>query len=263
MPQRDHQGRREVPEPAGFRPPAHPSSVGAPPSGVLVVHKPAGPTSHDVVQILRRALQTRRVGHTGSLDPMAEGVLVVLVGQALAFQQALQSHRKRYEATIRFGLQTDTGDAWGAPLQTAEVPPLDDDRVRGALRSLIGAREQTPPAFSAVKHRGRPLYWWARRGIRVDAPARRIEITEAELVERAPDAIRCTIACSSGTYIRGLAETIAQQLGTCGHLSRLVRLSVGSWRLEQAWPLEQLRAQPADALRALQPLDEHADLARA
>ncbi|MBI2885528.1 MAG: tRNA pseudouridine(55) synthase TruB [Candidatus Omnitrophica bacterium] len=237
------------------------------PTGVLIVNKPQGPTSHDVVQILRRALQTRRVGHAGSLDPMAEGVLVVLAGTALAFQQVLQSHRKRYDATIRLGFDTETGDAWGAPSHTAEVPLLDDGRVRGALQSLVGSLDQAPPAFSAVKHRGRPLYWWARRGMHVELPTRRVEISEAALVERTADTIRCTIECSSGTYIRALAETLAQRLGTRGHLARLVRLSAGPWRLEQARELEWLRADPAHALQALQPFDptgpSHENLARA
>lgn len=217
-------------------------------AGILLVHKSPGMTSHDVVQLARRRLGTRRIGHTGTLDPMAEGLLILVIGSATKQQQALQAQRKTYEAVIQFGVQTDTSDAWGRPLQTASVPPLDPARVRAVLASCRGTLTQVPPTFSAVKVQGRPLYDWARRGQpRVAAP-RQIEIFSIELLEVANDWIRVRVACSSGTYIRRLAETIAERLGTVGHLTRLLRLVVGPWQLCHAQPTQWLAQAPVEEL---------------
>src|SRR3989338_1360217 len=157
--------------------------------GVLVVNKPQGPTSHDVVDHLRRRLGIRRIGHAGTLDPIAEGVLVTLVGRATEYQRAVQAYPKQYETAIQLGLQTDSGDAWGKPLQTAEVPPLDRGRVAALLTSLTGPLLQTPPRFSAVKAQGRPMYWWTRRGVAKTVAPRQVEIFQMALMDVGPQTI--------------------------------------------------------------------------
>ena len=204
------------------------------PEGLLLVHKPSGITSHDAVSVLRRKLSIRRIGHTGTLDPIAQGLLILLIGKATKHQHALQAHDKTYEATIRFGLKTDTGDAEGAPVQTAAVPPLEASCVADVLASLKGSMAQTPPAFSAVKVRGRPAYWWARRQQPVALSSRTIQIFDLSLLRCEADTIAVRIDCSAGTYIRTLAETIAERLGTVGHVTQLTRLRIGRWTLDQA-----------------------------
>lgn len=222
--------------------------------GVLVVNKPQGPTSHDVVDHLRRRLGIRRIGHAGTLDPIAEGVLVTLVGRATESQRAVQACPKQYETVIRLGLQTDSGDAWGKPLHTAAAPSLDREEVAALLRSMVGPLLQTPPRFSAVKVRGKPLYWWTRRGVSQTVAPRQVEIFQMALVEVAPQTIRCRIDCSSGTYIRTLAETIAQRLGTVGHVAQLTRRAVGPWTIDSAHPLSWiLSADLIELCKALQP----------
>jgi len=218
------------------------------PDGLLLVNKPRGVTSHDVVQVLRRKLALRRIGHTGTLDPMAEGLLVLLIGRATKFQQSFQAHGKTYEATVTFGLQTDTGDADGRPVRTAAVPPLQEPRVRQVLASLEGTLVQTPPAFSAVKVHGRPAYWWARRRQPVVLASRSVRIARLALLALEPQAITVRIECSAGTYIRTLAETIAERLGTVGHVTRLTRLRIGQWTLDGAAPMSWFAAASREAI---------------
>jgi len=225
------------------------------PDGLLVVNKARGLTSHDVVQIVRRRFGLRRVGHTGTLDPIAEGVLVVLVGAATRHQQALQSQRKVYETAIQLGTQTDTGDAWGRVVRTASVPPLTVPQIADVLRSCVGRLTQTPPAFSAVKVQGRPLYWWTRHGMPKAVQPRTVEILAIELLEWTPPCFTCRITCSSGTYVRTLAEEFAARLGTIGHVKGLVRLAVGPWGLTQAVAVPWLHTASDEELRgALQPV---------
>jgi tRNA pseudouridine55 synthase len=211
------------------------------PHGLLLVHKPAGLTSHDVVLTVRRILGVRRVGHTGTLDPMAEGLLLLLVGEATRHQRVLQGHEKTYEATLRLGVQTDTGDATGRPIRRAPVPPLTDDDIRSVLAGCHGSLAQTPPAYSAVKVRGRPAYWWTRRRQPVSLAPRIVHIRELALLRRSEDTVTVRVRCSAGTYIRTLAEQIAERLGTVGHLSHLIRWQVGGWSLEHALAYDVLR----------------------
>ncbi|MBI3311921.1 MAG: tRNA pseudouridine(55) synthase TruB [Candidatus Omnitrophica bacterium] len=223
--------------------------------GILVMNKPQGMTSHDVVALARRRLGTKRIGHSGTLDPMARGVLVLLVEGATKSQQAFQACQKRYDAVIELGAQTDTADAWGTRIRTAPVPTLARGQVETVLASLAGRMTQRPPAFSAVKVQGRPLYWWARRGIPVEAPPRTVEITVLELVELSPARLRCWVECSSGTYIRSLAEVIADRLGTVGHVSELLRCAVGPWELAHAQEVRWLETAHVEEIRAmLQPV---------
>lgn len=227
----------------------------APPSGMLLVHKPRGMTSHDVVEVVRKKLGVRRIGHTGTLDPMAEGLLILLVGSATKSQHAFQGHEKVYKATLRLGVQTDTGDATGRSIREASVPTLPRGRIEETLASFQGSMAQTPPAYSAVKVQGRPAYWWARRQRPVTLSARTVHLADLELLECAGQQITFRVRCSAGTYVRTLAEAIAESLGTVGHLESLTRLSVGAWRLEDAKPLSWVADAGPDLLAdTLQPL---------
>ena len=223
--------------------------------GVLLVHKPTGMTSHDVVAAVRRKLGVQRVGHTGTLDPMAEGLLVLLVGAATKHQHALQTHDKTYEAVVRLGTQTETGDAEGAPLRSLPVPPLERGRIEDVLREFTGSLSQTPPAYSAVKVAGRPAYWWARRRKPVTLEPRTVHVFRLALLDWTPRTLTVLVECSSGTYVRSLGEAIAERLGTVGHLAGLVRTRVGSWRLQEAKPLAWIAGASPEALtRELRPV---------
>ena len=222
--------------------------------GLLLISKPRGVTSHDVVAAVRQKLGLRRIGHTGTLDPMAEGLLILLIGRATKSQQAFQGHEKSYDAVLQLGTQTDTGDADGTPLRTAQVPSLDRAHVAALLTSMEGAHTQTPPAYSAVKVRGKPAYWWARRQKPVTLSERSVHLKRVALVECAQDTVTFAVDCSAGTYIRTLGETIAQRLGTVGHISHLVRTRVGDWSLAQAKPLAWIReASPQMVRQELKP----------
>lgn len=218
------------------------------PEGLLLIHKPAGMTSHDVVEVVRHKLGIRQIGHTGTLDPMAEGLLMLLVGKATKQQSLFQRHEKRYEAVLRLGIRTDTGDAAGQAIQTAPVPPVDRERIIDVLSSLRGSMSQTPPAYSAIKVQGRPAYWWARQHRPVTLAARTITVDELELVEAQDGVLRFRVRCSAGTYIRTLAEEIARRLETVGHLTKLVRLDIGDWGLAQAKPLSWIREASREAV---------------
>jgi len=232
-------------------------------SGMLLVHKPPGVTSHDVVQLVRRKLAVRRIGHTGTLDPIAEGLLILLVGPATQFQRAFQAHEKTYEAVLRLGTQTDTADADGTPTRTAPIPALEREHVAQVLASFCGPLSQTPPAYSAVKVKGRPAYWWARRQKVVTLAPRVVHLAEMALVAFTPETVTFRVRCSAGTYVRTLAETIAERLGTVGHLAHLVRLRIGDWSLDDARPLSWLQdaspqmvagqLKPCESLQALAP----------
>ncbi|MCI0436797.1 MAG: tRNA pseudouridine(55) synthase TruB [Gemmatimonadetes bacterium] len=221
----------------------------------MLVNKPRGFTSHDVVEIVRRRLGVRRVGHTGTLDPMAEGLLILLVGAATKHQHAFQSHEKTYEAALRLGTQTDTGDAMGTVIRTAAVPSFDRRRAMDVLAAFRGACQQTPPAYSAVKVHGRPAYWWARRQRPVTLSARTVQFFETVLLDCGADVVRFRVRCSAGTYVRSLAENIAERLGTVGHLEQLVRLRIDQWDLARAKPLAWIQQASVDEVAgALSPI---------
>jgi len=232
-------------------------------SGMLLVDKPPGVTSHDVVQLIRRKLGVRRIGHTGTLDPIAEGLLILLVGPATQFQRAFQAHEKTYEAVLRLGTQTDTADADGAPVRTAPIPVLEREQVAAVLASFHGPLSQTPPTYSAVKVKGHPAYWWARRKKSVTLAPRVVHLADMVLVALTPATITFRVRCSAGTYVRTLAETIAERLGTVGHLAHLVRLRIGDWSLDDAKPLSWFQSaspelvagqlKPCESLQALAP----------
>lgn len=207
--------------------------------GLVVVDKPAGLTSHDVVARLRRLAGTRRVGHAGTLDPMATGVLVVGTGRATRLLGHLALGDKEYVGTVRLGATTATDDAQGEILATSSGP-WTVDAARAAMRALTGDIEQVPPAYSAIKVDGRRSYAKARAGEAVELAARRVTVSVFELVAVRETELDVRVVASSGTYVRSLARDLGDALGVGGHLAALRRTRVGPFRLAQARTLEQL-----------------------
>lgn len=209
--------------------------------GILLVDKPQGPTSHDVVAALRRAAGQKRIGHAGTLDPAATGLMVVLMGSATRLSGAFLDQAKRYTAVIELGASTDTGDAEGRVTEQAAVPPLGAEEVVRAVRALEGERSHRPPAYSAVKVAGRPMYALARKGeAPPDVAERTVRVYRAAL--RSLDAPRLTVdlEVSKGTYVRVLAEELGASLGVPAHLHALRRTVSGAFAVEEATELAEL-----------------------
>lgn len=226
--------------------------------GVLVVDKPAGPTSHDVVDRVRRALGTRRAGHTGTLDPFATGVLPVCVGKATRLARFLAGGEKVYRARVRFGFATTTDDLTGEPLAPPEPVRLDAARLEEALRALTGEIVQVPPAYSARRVAGRRLYEMARSGAAVAEAARPsapATVHAFRVLEVVGDAAELEVRCSPGTYVRALARDLGRALGTGAHLAALRRLRTGEFDLPGAVAWDELRpGLPEGRLRPLSAL---------
>ena len=238
--------------------------------GVLIVDKPAGLTSHDVVARVRRILGERRVGHTGTLDPFATGVLVILVGRATRLAQFLSGAEKEYQAVIRLGYATDTGDLTGTPIhetQSDEAPTNadtqilscktpSDEEIESVIAGMRGEIDQIPPMYSAKKHQGRKLYELARRGEEIDRDAVRVTIHEFEtsprnggLLSKNEDGtcdLAVRVVCSAGTYIRTLAEDLGRHLGLAAHLVALRRTRAGDFCITDAVDLEELQRMVTD-----------------
>src|SRR3989454_7890207 len=219
--------------------------------GALIIDKPAGMTSHDVVAQVRKIISERRVGHTGTLDPFATGVLVILVGRATRLAQFLSGAEKEYGAIIRVGFATDTGDATGrSTTETQRCTELPGAAIEAALASLRGEIEQTPPMYSAKKVAGRKLYELARRGEEVERKPVRVTIGKFEsmshndrLLQENNDGTRdlkVRVVCSAGTYVRVLAEDFGERLGIGAHLAELRRTRAGDFKIEDAITLERL-----------------------
>lgn len=206
----------------------------------LVVDKPVGVTSHDVVAVVRAITGEKKVGHTGTLDPFATGALALALGPATRLVQYLDESVKIYDMTIQLGAATDTGDPTGTVILEAPVPALEVGQVEEVLAGFVGDRMQRPPAYSAVKLNGRPLYSYARQGEQVEVPARPITVRDLRLVSLEGSALRVMLTCSRGTYARVLAEEIGVALGTCGHLSALSRVRTGPFHLDDALTMPQL-----------------------
>jgi tRNA pseudouridine55 synthase len=209
-------------------------------SGILNVDKPSGMTSHDVVDEIRHLAGQRKVGHAGTLDPMATGVLLVCLGAATRVAEYLMQGRKRYRATVVLGTTTDTYDAEGKIVSSGGASDFARSEIEVALTRFVGPIEQVPPMYSAIKRKGRPLYELARQGKTVERPPRPVEIEAIELLDWAPPALSIEVACSPGTYIRSLAHDLGQQLGSGAYLDTLVRLSSGHFALEDATSLDRL-----------------------
>ncbi|HEV3187506.1 MAG TPA: tRNA pseudouridine(55) synthase TruB [Acidimicrobiales bacterium] len=210
-------------------------------NGLLLVDKPKGMTSHDVVARVRLLMKERRVGHAGTLDPMATGLLVLAVGPSTRLLRFAQSETKRYEGVVTFGVSTDSLDADGAVVDRREVPPLSGELVNDAARHMLGPQFQTPPMVSAIKVKGQRLHALARAGVEVERDARAIDVTSYSLTPT-NDANEWSfdVTCSVGTYVRVLLSDLAERLGTIGHLSALRRLSSGDHHVEDALTLDQL-----------------------
>lgn len=208
--------------------------------GFLVVDKPPGVTSHDIVAIVRAVTGLNKVGHTGTLDPFATGVLPLALGGATRLISYLDESVKVYDAGIQLGTQTDTGDPTGQVVRAAPVPAFKLKELEAVLASFLGERQQVPPKYSAVKVQGRPLYAYARAGEEVEAKSRPIRIHAMELVEHSPERVRVRIRCSRGTYARVIAEEVGEALGTVAHLAELRRDASGAFTLEHAVSLSRL-----------------------
>jgi tRNA pseudouridine55 synthase len=206
-------------------------------TGLLTIDKPAGLTSHDVVNRVRRATRIRQVGHAGTLDPMATGVLVVCLGQATRVSEYLLGHDKTYRATIRLGVETNTYDADGEIVATHEVA-VDRADVERTLAQFAGEIQQVPPMYSAIKREGQKLYELARQGIAIEREARSVVVRSIELLDyHAPD-VTIDVRCSAGTYIRSIAHDLGAALGVGGHLIELRRTAAGPFTIDQALPLD-------------------------
>lgn len=219
------------------------------PPGLVVVDKPAGMTSHDVVSRVRKILGTRKVGHAGTLDPMATGVLVLGVQRGTKLLGHLALDTKAYLATIRLGAATNTDDAEGEVLARTDASAVEEEDIRSGIAALTGDLQQVPSAVSAVKVNGRRAYELARSGEDVELAARPVTVSRFDLLasHREEDRIDLDVLveCSSGTYVRALARDLGESLGVGGHLARLRRTRVGPFGLAQATPLEQLAERPA------------------
>lgn len=209
--------------------------------GFLNIDKPAGITSHDVVARVRRAAQQKRVGHAGTLDPLATGVLVLALGAATRLIEYVQeATSKRYLATVRLGASTTTDDAEGELVSEAPVPALERPELDRLLDQFRGPIEQVPPMYAALHHQGKRLHELARAGISVERAARPVVIERLDLLELSSDTLKLDVLCSKGTYIRSLARDLGAALGCGAHLAALRRTAVGEFTLQSAIPLEKL-----------------------
>ena len=210
--------------------------------GIFNIYKEKGFTSHDVVAIVRRTIHMKKVGHTGTLDPDAEGVLPVCVGKATKLSDVIMDGRKSYRAMLRLGITTTTEDASGEVLETKEVD-FNEDRICEVVASFIGKLEQVPPMYSAVKVNGKKLYELAREGKEIERKSRTIEVYDIRIRQfLPPDRVEIDVDCSKGTYIRTLCSDIGKALGCGGHMAELLRTRTGVFSLENAIKLEELKA---------------------
>jgi len=203
-------------------------------SGILNINKPSGVTSFWAVKQAKRILGIKKVGHCGTLDPLAEGVLVILLGKTTKLQSSLMAGDKTYKARLKLGVTTDTGDITGKVLKEAPVGPLDTANVTAVLDSFVGAMEQIPPMYSALNYGGKRLYDFARAGIEVKREPRGITIHSIDLLDAAPGRIDIRVKCSKGTYIRTLGEDIGKKLGCGATLEALCRERSGDYGVETA-----------------------------
>lgn len=210
-------------------------------NGIIVINKPKGYTSHDVVANVKKILNVKKVGHTGTLDPNATGVLPLLLNEGTKLSKYLIEHDKEYEVTLKLGIKTDTADSEGKVVEQKEVGNLEN--IEEILKLFIGKQEQIPPIYSAIKVKGKKLYEYARLGQKVKVEPRKIEIYNIELlkIDQLENEIKFNVACSKGTYIRSLCEDIADKLGTVGYMKELNRTKVGRFSIEEAITLEKLK----------------------
>lgn len=218
--------------------------------GIIIINKPKGYTSHDVVAKVKKILNVKKVGHTGTLDPNATGVLPLLLNSGTKLSKYLIEHNKEYEVTLKLGIKTDTLDEEGNIIEERKVNWSELKPIEEILSSFLGKQEQTPPIYSAIKVKGKKLYEYARQGQTVEVSPRKIEIYEISLkqIRKEENEIDFKVACSKGTYIRSLCEDIAKKLGTIGYMKELNRVKVGNFKLEKSITMEQLEENPKEFL---------------
>lgn len=208
-------------------------------SGILLIDKPEGLTSHDVVNIVRRKFSVKKAGHAGTLDPLATGLLVVLVGSATKQFNRFAGFDKEYLATIKFGEATDSGDSLGKVIESLDYTKITEQQVRDVLKRLEGQIENVPPMMSAVKYQGKPLYKLARRGISIPRQGRLVTIQRLELLKFYLPFIDIDLKCSKGTYVRSLAEDIAKNLSCVGHVCKIRRSVIGRYSVRDAKKIDE------------------------
>lgn len=215
--------------------------------GIIVINKEKGYTSHDVVAKLKKKLNISKVGHTGTLDPIATGVLPILIGKGTKFSKYLINHDKIYEAQIELGKKTDTADIEGKIIEEKNVDTeYIKQNLTNVLEGFIGKQEQIPPMYSAIKKNGKKLYEYARKGEKVEVEPRKIEIYKIKLIEYKENNIKFIVSCSKGTYIRSLCEDIAEKLNTVGYMKNLKRLQVGEFNIDCAIKIDEVNIENYD-----------------
>ena len=222
--------------------------------GILLLDKPAGLTSNRALQMVKRLYNANKAGHTGSLDPLATGMLPICLGEATKVSGFLLDADKRYHALIRLGVKTDSGDADGEVIETRSVPPLSRERVSEVLEGFLGTQMQTPPMHSAIKQQGVPLYKLAHQGIEVERKAREVTIHDIQLRRLEGDELEIDVHCSKGTYIRTLAEDIGEALGCGAHIAALRRTGVGGLEMAHLVDLDTLESLAEEGFEALDAL---------
>ena len=212
--------------------------------GLLLVDKPSGPTSHDIVAQIRRRFRIAKVGHGGTLDPMATGLLVILLGKGTKISDRVMGHDKTYAATLRLGIETDSQDADGQVVAEKDAAAITAEQVAAQMKARLGDQMQMPPMVSAIKIKGVPLYKLARKGETVERPPKLIHVYRFELLDFAPPDVRFVVECTKGTYVRTLAHDVGQSLGVGAHLVQLRRTKIGQLDVANAFALDDLLAAP-------------------
>ena len=210
--------------------------------GILIVDKPQGCTSHDVVDFIRRKFNFRKVGHAGTLDPMATGVLVILIGKYTKSANQFLSDDKEYDATLVLGATSDTGDAWGRIEEFNGPKAVSAEDIKSAFSKFLGPIEQVPPSYSAVKFKGKKLYEFARKGIEIKVEPRKVSIHKLDISDIKGSEVSFNVTCSKGTYIRQLCIDLGRLLGCGAYLSRLCRTRSGNFTINEATTLEELKS---------------------
>lgn len=209
--------------------------------GVLIINKPKGYTSHDIVNIVKKQLNITKVGHAGTLDPNATGVLPVLIGNATKISKYLIEHDKVYIAELKLGEKSSTGDLEGEIIEKKSVPKLNEDQIKDTLKLFLGKQQQIPPMYSSIKINGKKAYEYARKGLKVEMEPREIEIMNISLMKFQDNIITFKVKCSKGTYIRVLCEDIAKSLGTVGLMKELCRIKVNEFDIKNSVTLDDIK----------------------
>ena len=219
-------------------------------SGLLLVNKPSGITSFKLVNLIRKKLQIKKAGHCGTLDPLASGLMLVLTGKATKSQDKFMKQDKVYFASVKLGTKTDSGDLAGKVVQQSDYAHVNIDKIKDVCKNFIGETEQIPPMFSALKVGGKKLYELARKGIEIERKKRKITIYFIDIIDYSDGIIKMRVKCSSGTYIRTLAEDIGEKLSTHAVLENLVREKIGGYSVDDALSLDEINAAEKETVAA-------------